>query len=99
MDDRMRSMSETGRQAADEAEATVSRATTRIQERAADLGERARHTAAEAGDRLARATDQVREPLGEWAEQARHYVRTHPIQAVAITVGAGFLLGKLLRRG
>ena len=79
MDDRMRSMSETGRQAADEAQTTMSRATTRMQERAAELGERARHTAAEASDRLARASDRIAEasePLGEWAEQARDYLES-----------------------
>jgi len=33
-----------------------------------------------------------------WSRDARNYVRSHPMQAVAITIGLGFLLGKLLAR-
>lgn len=37
-------------------------------------------------------------PLEAWGRDSRPHVRSHPLQAVAITIGPGFLLGKLLAR-
>ena len=34
----------------------------------------------------------------EWLERARDYVREKPVQSVAIALGAGWLLGRILRR-
>jgi ElaB/YqjD/DUF883 family membrane-anchored ribosome-binding protein len=31
-----------------------------------------------------------------YMDRARHFVRERPLQAIAITVGLGFVLGKLL---
>jgi ElaB/YqjD/DUF883 family membrane-anchored ribosome-binding protein len=33
-----------------------------------------------------------------WMSQAREYVREKPMQSVAIALGAGWLLGRILRR-
>ena len=37
--------------------------------------------------------------LGQWTTQIRDFVRTHPLQALAVTIGLGYVLGKLARRG
>jgi ElaB/YqjD/DUF883 family membrane-anchored ribosome-binding protein len=36
--------------------------------------------------------------MDAWTRDARHYVREHPLQAVALTIGLGFVLGKILGR-
>ena len=33
-----------------------------------------------------------------WLEQVRDYVREKPMQSVAIALGAGWLIGRILRR-
>ena len=35
---------------------------------------------------------------GSWMRDARRFVQNHPLQAVAITIGLGFVLGKILAR-
>jgi ElaB/YqjD/DUF883 family membrane-anchored ribosome-binding protein len=37
-------------------------------------------------------------PMESWMRDARRYVQAHPLQAVALTVGLGFVLGKILAR-
>lgn len=56
-------------------------------DKAADLGERGREA-------YARTADQAE----EWLEAAREYVREKPVQSVAIALGAGWLVGRILRR-
>ena len=36
--------------------------------------------------------------MESWTEDLRRYVQQHPLQAVAITIGVGFVLGKILAR-
>ena len=36
--------------------------------------------------------------MDSWTRDARHYVREHPLQAIALTIGLGFVLGKILGR-
>jgi ElaB/YqjD/DUF883 family membrane-anchored ribosome-binding protein len=36
--------------------------------------------------------------MDAWTRDARHHVREHPLQAVALTIGLGFVLGKILGR-
>ncbi|MBN8712708.1 MAG: DUF883 family protein [Xanthomonadales bacterium] len=59
----------------------------RASDKAADLGERGREA-------YARTADQTE----AWLEAAREYVREKPVQSVAIALGAGWLLGRILRR-
>jgi ElaB/YqjD/DUF883 family membrane-anchored ribosome-binding protein len=70
-------------QATDKAAQAANRAT----EKAADLSERGREVYDETMDRA-----------DAWLEQARDYVREKPVQSVAIALGAGWLLGRILRR-
>ena len=48
-------------------------------------------------DLLDRAHNLTRE-ADSWVRGVRELVRTHPLQAVAGTIGIGFILGKLIRR-
>lgn len=47
------------------------------------------------GDQVERLTGR---PIESWMHDARRYVREHPLQAVALTIGLGFVLGKVLAR-
>jgi ElaB/YqjD/DUF883 family membrane-anchored ribosome-binding protein len=65
---------------------------------ALDMAERARSYAQ---DRMTDLLDRARDLTGEadqWVADIREFVRTHPLQALAATVGLGFILGKVLRR-
>ena len=44
-----------------------------------------------------RAHDLIHEADG-WVGDVRDFVRSHPLQALAATIGVGFIVGKLLRR-
>ena len=95
-DRRLEGMGETAqrnaRRIANEAQDAASRAGTYAQEMADRAGEYAR----DMDTHVERLTGQ---PLDAWGRDARRFVRNHPLQAVAITIGLGFLLGKLLARG
>jgi ElaB/YqjD/DUF883 family membrane-anchored ribosome-binding protein len=47
------------------------------------------------GEQVQRLTGR---PMESWVEDARRYVQQHPLKAVAVTIGLGFVLGKLLAR-
>lgn len=36
--------------------------------------------------------------MESWTRDARQYVQQHPLQAVALAIGLGFVLGKILAR-
>lgn len=36
--------------------------------------------------------------MESWTRDARRFVQQHPLQAVALTIGLGFVLGKILAR-
>jgi ElaB/YqjD/DUF883 family membrane-anchored ribosome-binding protein len=80
-------------------------------ERIGDTAQRsARRMAGEAQDMAYRAGSYAQEraqammerytgrPADRWVQDARRFVQDHPLQAVAITVGLGFVLGKILAR-
>ena len=59
---------------------------------------------AEASDAMKNRYNRMREQVedidfGEIADQVRGYVRSNPGKALLISIGAGFLIGLLLRRG
>ncbi len=49
-----------------------------------------------AGDRL---TDLTGRPVESWPGEARRLIQGYPLQAIAVAVGLGYVLGKVLRRG
>jgi ElaB/YqjD/DUF883 family membrane-anchored ribosome-binding protein len=71
----------------------------RAQDQVQDIAERAgayvQEGARAAGDQVARMTGR---PLESWTGDLRRYVQQHPLQAVALTIGLGFMIGKILAR-
>jgi ElaB/YqjD/DUF883 family membrane-anchored ribosome-binding protein len=84
------------RRVADAAEATAARAGSYLQGRLEEATGRAGDVMRDANDQVERLTGRS---LDDWSADLRHYVRTHPLRAVAITIGVGYLLGKLMQRG
>jgi ElaB/YqjD/DUF883 family membrane-anchored ribosome-binding protein len=98
-DRRLESMSDTAqrnaRRLAGEAQDAATRAGSYAQARAQEMADRAGEYARDMDAQVERLTGQ---PMEAWGRDARRYVRSHPLQAIAITIGVGFLLGKLLAR-
>ena len=96
---RLESVSETAqrsaRRLAGEAQDAATQAGSYVQARAKEMADHAGDYAHEMGAQVERLTGR---PMDAWGRDARRYVRSHPLQAVAITIGLGFLLGKLLAR-
>ena len=79
---------------ADKVETGVHRAT----DKAAGAAHAANEKAADFADRGRELCDTTMDKADAWMAQARDYVRTKPMQSVAIALGAGWLLGRILRR-
>jgi ElaB/YqjD/DUF883 family membrane-anchored ribosome-binding protein len=96
---RLESVSDTAqrhaRRLASEAQDAATRAGSYAQARAQEVADRAGDYARDMDAHVERLTGQ---PIEAWGRDARRYVRNHPLKAVAITIGLGFLLGKLLAR-
>jgi ElaB/YqjD/DUF883 family membrane-anchored ribosome-binding protein len=73
---------------------TAARAASSMQHRLNRVSERAQDFASDAGDQLS----QIRGSMGPYMEQARRFVQDRPLQAIALTIGLGFVLGKLIGR-
>jgi ElaB/YqjD/DUF883 family membrane-anchored ribosome-binding protein len=87
------------RRIADDAQDMASRAGGYAQERAQEMAERA---GSYVSQRARDANDQIQRLTGRrsdaWMKDAQRFVKDHPLQAVALTVGLGFVLGKILAR-
>lgn len=79
---------------ADRVEAGVHRAT----DKAADAAHLANEKAASVAERGRQMRDESLDKADAWMAEAREYVREKPMQSVAIALGAGWLLGRILRR-
>jgi ElaB/YqjD/DUF883 family membrane-anchored ribosome-binding protein len=91
--DRMRETSEAGvRQVVDGAQHVAGRAGSYMQARMGDMSERAQDLAQDASVRVERLTGR---PVELWAADARTLVRQHPLGAIAVIIGFGYVLGKL----
>jgi ElaB/YqjD/DUF883 family membrane-anchored ribosome-binding protein len=73
---------------------TAARASSSMQNRLNRVSERAQDYVSDAGDQLS----QIRGSMGPYLEQARRFVQDRPLQAIALTIGLGFVLGKLIGR-
>ena len=80
--------------AADHVEESLHRATDKV----AAGAHRASDKFDAASERSRAAYDATMDRADEWLEQVREYVREKPVQSMAIALGAGWLLGRLLRR-
>lgn len=59
----------------------------------------ARRLAGDAQDKIGEQVERLTgRPMESWVQDARRYVQQHPLRAVAVTIGLGFVLGKLLAR-
>jgi ElaB/YqjD/DUF883 family membrane-anchored ribosome-binding protein len=76
-------------------ESRIGQGRERAQEMAERAGSYVQERARDAGDQVQRLTGR---PIDAWTRDAREYVREHPLQAIALTIGLGFLLGKMLGR-
>jgi ElaB/YqjD/DUF883 family membrane-anchored ribosome-binding protein len=70
----------------------------RATDKAADAANRTSDKVSDARERGRAAVDQAKDRADEWLDEVREYVREKPVQAVAIALGAGWLLGRILRR-
>lgn len=84
---------------------TVDRAAERVEEglhhatdKVADTAHRASEKAADIGERSREVYDETMDRADDWMVQAREYVREKPLQSVVIALGAGWLIGRILRR-
>ena len=87
------------RRIAGDAQDAAARAGSYAQERAQEMAERASgfvsQRARDVGHQVERLTGR---PTDAWVRDARRFVQDHPLKAVAVTVGIGFILGKILAR-
>lgn len=88
---------------------TVSNAGSAVGDKAANIGDRARDVADNLGQKASQyasraqqgvmhAKDVVTERYGDLSRQSRQAVRDNPLAAVAIGIGIGFILGRILFR-
>lgn len=80
--------------AADHVEASLHRTTDKL----AAGAHHASDAFDDASERGRAAYDATMDRADEWLGQVRDYVREKPVQSIAIALGAGWLLGRLLRR-
>lgn len=80
--------------AADHVEEGLHKAT----DKAAHAANRATDKVSDAAERGREAYGKARDRADEWLDEIRDYVREKPVQSVAIALGAGWLLGRILRR-
>jgi ElaB/YqjD/DUF883 family membrane-anchored ribosome-binding protein len=76
-------------------ESVSGRVPERVQVLADRAGTYAQERARDVNDQVARLTGRSME---SWTRDAGRYVREHPLQAIALTIGVGFVLGKILAR-
>ena len=80
--------------AADHVEEGLHRAT----DKAADAANRVTDKAADVAERGREVCDRTMDTADAWLDEARNYVREKPVQSIALALGAGWLLGRILRR-
>jgi ElaB/YqjD/DUF883 family membrane-anchored ribosome-binding protein len=80
--------------AADHVEEGLHKAT----DKAAHAANRTTDKVGEAAERSREVYGQAKDRADEWLDEIRDYVREKPVQSVAIALGAGWLLGRILRR-
>jgi ElaB/YqjD/DUF883 family membrane-anchored ribosome-binding protein len=97
--DQMRGMRDSSeasaRRLVDSAQDVAGRAGAYMQARMGDVSERAQSLARDASTRVEQLTGR---PVESWSGDAQRFVRDHPFQAMALTIGLGYILGKLMTR-
>jgi ElaB/YqjD/DUF883 family membrane-anchored ribosome-binding protein len=57
----------------------------------------ARNALDDLGAQIGPQIDELRERIDEYSDRAAHFIRTRPGTSLLIAVGAGYLIGRLLR--
>jgi ElaB/YqjD/DUF883 family membrane-anchored ribosome-binding protein len=86
---------EMARRAAEAAQDVASRAGEYVRSRMPEVSERAQDLARDASRQMERLTGR---DLDSWTSEARGFIRKHPLQAIALTIGLGYILGKVMAR-
>ena len=94
------------RHAADAGRATVARTSQQVREGVARASEYAQDVTDRAGERLVdvseRASDKIADLTGRspdaWARGLRQFVESSPLKALAVAIGLGYILGRIVRR-
>lgn len=98
--DQGRRLMESAKDAAERAGSYAQASVHRLSGRAQDVAGRAQDVA---GDLVDDARAQVERFTGRnleaWVADVRQFVQDRPLQAIAITIGVGYILGKILKRG
>lgn len=74
------------------------RAALRATEKAAELRERSREKLEDVRERSRELAEDARERAADAFDAMRDFVRERPVQSLAIALGAGWLLGRMLGR-
>ena len=90
-----RKVEEMSEGAAEVAQDVAARAGEYVQARMGDVSERAQDFARDANKQMERLTGR---DLDSWTSEARAFVRKHPLQAIALTIGLGYIVGKVMAR-
>ena len=90
-----RSINNLSEAAAERIEDVRSRAGDYLQARMTDVSARAQSLARDADQHVEQLTGR---DLESWTSEARTFVRQHPLQAIAVTIGIGYVLGKMMAR-
>jgi len=69
----------------------------RVSSGAHDAVDRVAQTASAYAERFGEQAEALMEMKDNWVEGARDYVREHPIAALGIAVGVGYVLSMLMR--
>jgi len=77
------------------AQDVAGRAGAYVQQQVGRLSDQAQDFVRDASDRMKEYTGR---PLEAWLREIRGFVRAHPLQALAATIGVGYVLGKILKR-
>jgi ElaB/YqjD/DUF883 family membrane-anchored ribosome-binding protein len=100
MSDGLSDATEQGRRLMDSAKDAAERAGSYAQASVHRISGRAHDVA---GDLVDDARVQVERFTGRnldaWTADVRRFVQDRPLQAIAITIGVGYILGKILKRG
>ena len=102
-----RRLMESAKDAAERAGSYAQASVHRLSGRAQDVAARAQDVAGRAQDVAGDLVDDARvqverftgRNLEAWTADIRRFVQDRPLQAIAITIGVGYILGKILKRG
>jgi ElaB/YqjD/DUF883 family membrane-anchored ribosome-binding protein len=89
-------LGETARRVAEAGRETASRATDYVRDGLGLAADLAHDWSSKAGDQIADLTGR---PPDVWTRELRGFVEQNPMKSLLITIGIGYVLGKLMKHG